>query len=869
MATVVGMQTLMLRLVSFVQRPLGLLGSVLVAGAVGSGCGGDETPSTPDAGQDVVTRPDLGDETGTPDITPDAVQDTVEEVAPEDVPDVPDVPIEDVPPTPDVVPDAPIPRGCGNGIQDPGEQCDDGNDVDDDACSNRCVRAICGDGRMNRVPGTLEFAAPRVVGPGGATGYVCDDGASCPEATCNVAANPRAPEHAICQALGLDRATRVGWGGGPGTTLAPMLHAYNWECFDYVCSLSDFLSTSPDCAAEEMLATITCSGILAEECDEGDDNADEPDRCRLDCRLPTCGDGIIDSDEECDDGNDVDNDGCNNRCQLPQCGDGVTQGGEECDDGNDNDLDGCRNNCSRPQCGDGIVSAYAMEDELISPVVTNPFGATGRVCDDGSTCTNTTCVVASNGSAPEHGICQALGYDRAVRAQWGGGAGESDNPMPHAYNWTCAGFVCGPSSNPFSSDNCSSSEMLRSIVCFGGSEEECDLGAANSDAPNSACRTTCRLPYCGDGVVDDGEECDDGNRVNADGCSNSCRLPACGDGVVQTGEQCDDGNDVDTDGCRNTCVRPVCGDGVVSTGEACDLGDANSDTSDALCRTNCQAQRCGDGVLDTGEACDDGNTDDRDACRNTCVEATCGDGILQRALGEQCDDGNLENGDGCDVDCLREDGAAIGQIVYIGHDFFTSTLDAERLIANAVSLVQSDGTVEIVGYTEFADVTPSGEVAVTTAALAAGADRIGLAYNLMDFRTAAEVEAAIGSADVLLVYEQENASRTQLDARASAWRNLLDDFLSRGGVLIVLDFSGESWRLLSVSGLVPITSASSVTSGGPLTVVDPSHPLMAGIPNPYTAPNGTQAVNLPAATQAQVMARSADGRTVVFWQEAE
>lgn len=862
----------MSRLVSFVHRPLGLLGTVLLTGAMVGGCGddGEENPSTPDAGEDAVTRPDLGDETDTrePETTPDTIEDPAVDAAPgdtiEDGIDAADVPPEDVP----VLPDTPIPRGCGNGVTDPGEQCDDGNDVDDDACSNRCIRAVCGDGRMNRVPGTLEFAAPRITGPGGATGYVCDDGASCPEGSCDLGEDPRAPEHAICQALGMERANRVDWGGGPGTTIAPMLHAYNWECFDYVCSQSDFLSTTPDCATEEMLASITCTGILAEECDEGDDNADEPDRCRLDCRLPSCGDGIIDSDEDCDDGNDVDNDGCNNRCQLPQCGDGVTQGDEACDDGNDEDLDGCRNDCTLPRCGDGIVSAYAMEDELVSPVVTNPFGATGRVCDDGSSCTNTTCVLESNGNAPEHGICQSLGYDRAIRAQWGGGAGDSDNPMPHAYNWSCTDFLCGPSSNAFSNDNCGSSEMLRSIVCFGGDEEECDLGAGNSDAPNSPCRTTCRVPFCGDGIADDGEECDDGNRVNADGCSNTCRLPACGDGVVQAGEACDDGNDIDTDACRNTCVRAACGDGIVSTGEDCDLGDANSELPDALCRTNCRLQRCGDGVLDEGEACDDGNTDDRDACRDTCVEAACGDGIVQRILGEQCDDGNTDDGDGCNLDCLREEGAPIGQIVYIGHDFFTSTVDAERLIANAVSLAPVAGTIEIVGYTEFADVTPSGEVAVTTAALAAGASRIGLGYNLVDFQTAAEVEAALASADVLLVYEQENALRPQMDARANAWRNVLGDFLTRGGVLIVLDFSGESWRLLSIAGLVPITSASSVTSGGPLTVVNVAHPLMAGVPDPYLAPNGTQAVNLPAGTAAQVMASTVDNRTVVFWQEA-
>jgi cysteine-rich repeat protein len=29
---------------------------------------------------------------------------------------------------------------------------------------------------------------------------------------------------------------------------------------------------------------------------------------------------------------------------------------------------------------------------------------------------------------------------------------------------------------------------------------------------------------CGDGDVDDGEECDDGNAVSGDGCSSSCEI---------------------------------------------------------------------------------------------------------------------------------------------------------------------------------------------------------------------------------------------------------------------------------------------------------------------------------------------------------
>ncbi|MBI5499493.1 MAG: hypothetical protein HY907_04585 [Deltaproteobacteria bacterium] len=112
-------------------------------------------------------------------------------------------------------------------------------------------------------------------------------------------------------------------------------------------------------------------------------------------------------------------------------------------------------------------------------------------------------------------------------------------------------------------------------VCGNGlleSGEECDDGPANSDTEPGACRTDCRLFSCGDGVLDPGEACDDGNTLDGDGCEANCTLITCGDGVVQGLEDCDDGNANDTDDCLTTCVAASCGDGFVwAFHEACDL----------------------------------------------------------------------------------------------------------------------------------------------------------------------------------------------------------------------------------------------------------------------------------------------------------
>src|SRR5205085_2061200 len=73
--------------------------------------------------------------------------------------------------------------------------------------------------------------------------------------------------------------------------------------------------------------------------------------------------------------------------------------------------------------------------------------------------------------------------------------------------------------------------------------------AALKCVPNTA--------VCGNGVVEIGEQCDDGNTADCDGCSAGCRVERCGDGVVQCGEQCDDGpnNGTPGDACTATCTQ--------------------------------------------------------------------------------------------------------------------------------------------------------------------------------------------------------------------------------------------------------------------------------------------------------------------------
>jgi cysteine-rich repeat protein len=61
-------------------------------------------------------------------------------------------------------------------------------------------------------------------------------------------------------------------------------------------------------------------------------------------------------------------------------------------------------------------------------------------------------------------------------------------------------------------------------------------------------------PACGNGILDPGEECDDGNAMNSEGCTALCRNARCGDGLLWSGiEECDDGNTFGGDGCSAVC----------------------------------------------------------------------------------------------------------------------------------------------------------------------------------------------------------------------------------------------------------------------------------------------------------------------------
>lgn len=170
--------------------------------------------------------------------------------------------------------------------------------------------------------------------------------------------------------------------------------------------------------------------------------------------------------------------------------------------------------------------------------------------------------------------------------------------------------------------------------------EDCTDG---KECKDGSCVTVEPEEFCGDGVVNGEEACDDGTEANDGhygGCNEDCTLAAyCGDGIKNGEEACDKGTEANVggyDGCKEDCtLDEYCGDGVKNGTEECDDG-ANNGTY-GYCNALCKGvgEYCGDGVVNGEEACDDGaNNGNYGYCKTDCsgLGERCGDAVIQKAV---------------------------------------------------------------------------------------------------------------------------------------------------------------------------------------------------------------------------------------------
>lgn len=85
--------------------------------------------------------------------------------------------------------------------------------------------------------------------------------------------------------------------------------------------------------------------------------------------LPGCGNGVLESGEDCDPGSASDEVDCDYDCTVVMCGDGYPNlaAGEECDDGNDALVDDCTPECRATLFWDGMDSNPLTNRQWLPP----------------------------------------------------------------------------------------------------------------------------------------------------------------------------------------------------------------------------------------------------------------------------------------------------------------------------------------------------------------------------------------------------------------------------------------------------------------------------------------------------------------------
>ncbi|MFT3697631.1 MAG: DUF4215 domain-containing protein [Kofleriaceae bacterium] len=395
------------------------------------------------------------------------------------------------------------------------------------------------------------------------------------------------------------------------------------------------------------LLAAACGGSDSTNHDNGDDDGGSNGSGSN--MTSTCGDGVVDvATEQCDDGNTTNGDGCSSTCKIEvvnKCGNGALDSGEVCDDGNTASNDGCSATCmveAGYMCTGTPSVCTMMPVQSGTGTCADPFtialnmtGGTYSAMVMGDTTSSTDQVAAaacdsisSSGAAPDHQWKLVNPTAQAVQITVSG-LDSADDATLRLMTTACDNTTAVADDNLTSSahaDGCSdlhaggTAEVLQFHNLPAGTYYIDVDGYHADDYGPYTLAITASVPVCGNGTIELGETCDDGNTMATDGCDAACQIETgysctgtpsvcvllCGNGMIDDDEDCDDGNTMANDGCDATChtengwdcgfdepsvCTNTCGDGILDYYEECDVGTA----TDPHCNANCEI------VFDTHE----------------------------------------------------------------------------------------------------------------------------------------------------------------------------------------------------------------------------------------------------------------------------